>query len=376
MFVFPLCTDIILIVMEIATAIAKAAQILDDERVRPTVAYEPTPMEAEAQLMSSSSAWAVVAAFGQMGRSQALSSERKQRRRPVHNTSEGFQFKSVNFELLLGLFSQVEDDDRRPFIASLLSRVSHWSSLFAVRSFTSRFPSWNNYLSELPLVAEFCVRIGSKEELFHVISRASPTPGLIVLLMQMEETIALSFTLFSDTELEHLATALQHLRIACHRRTRRFIRQRGGRSVANPDYNPSLAPAAAEVVAVCEGIISECKQARYWYIKGALQRNANLEVNHDKTRVEDYLRTLGFSDPLLQALNAAERDYRASATPFELKSCLSDLHSFLEGLHEQVCQAVPHESGTMLGKNWGKSTAFLRESGLLSRQEEEFAASL
>jgi hypothetical protein len=78
----------------------------------------------------------------------------------------------------------------------------------------------------------------------------------------------------------------------------------------------------------------------------------------------------------LQALNAAERDYRASATPFELKSCQSHLRSFLEGLHEQVCQAIPHESETMLGKNWGKSTAFLRESGLLSRQEEEFATSL
>ena len=374
---FSLRTDIILVAMEIATAIAKAAQILDEERVRPTVTYEATLMDGEAQLMPSSGAWAVVAAFGQVGRAQVLSSERRQRPRPVHETADGFKFKSRNYELLLALFSQVEADDRSPFVASLLSRVSHPSSLFAVRSSQSRFPSWNSYSSELPLVAEFCLRIGSKEELFRAISQASLTPGLIVLLMQIEETVALNFTLFSDTELEHLTTTLQHLRTAAHRRTSRFMRQRGtGRRLANLDYNSSLAPVAAEVVAVCDGIISECKQARYLYLKGALQQNANLEINHDQTRVEDYLRTLGFSDPLLQALNAAERDYRASATPFELKTSLSHLRSFLEGLHEQACQVLARESGLMVGKNWGKSTAFLRQCGLLSQQEEAFATSL
>ena len=146
--------------------------------------------------------------------------------------------------------------------------------------------------------------------------------------------------------------------------------------VANPDYNPYLAPLAAEVVAVCDGIIDECKQARYWYLKGALQQNANLEVNHDKTRVEHYLKNLGFSDPLLQALNVAERDYRTSATPFELKNCLSHLRSFLEGLHEQASQALARDSAATVGKKWGKSTEFLRECGLLSAQEESFVSSL
>jgi hypothetical protein len=89
-----------------------------------------------------------------------------------------------------------------------------------------------------------------------------------------------------------------------------------------------------------DGIMEEAGQARYWYLKGALQQSANLEVDHDKTRVEEYLRNLGFSEPLVQTLNAAEQLYQASATPFELKSCLAHLRSFLEGLHAQACHPI------------------------------------
>jgi hypothetical protein len=104
--------------------------------------------------------------------------------------------------------------------------------------------------------------------------------------------------------------------------------------VRNPEYDPRVAPIATQIVEDCGGIIEECRQARYWYLKGALQRNANVEVNHDKSRVEEYLKSLGFSGPLLEALNVAEQNLRDSATPFELKNSLGHLRSFLEGLHE------------------------------------------
>jgi len=347
--------------MEIGEAVRKAAQILNEERVRPTVGYEPVEAAIPAQV-ADSSAWVALAALGHMGKRQQLASERKQRPRVVHESPDEYRFKSINYELLLALFSQVGANDRDQFLEGLLSRVSG---------------PCNNHASELPLVAEFCIRVGSKRALLRAIAEAKLTSGLVVFLTQVEDAIALNFNLFTDTELGQLATTLHNVRTAAHRTTYQSIRQRGGTTRAmNPDYNPLVAPVATKVVAICDGIIRECNQAEYFYLKGALQGGANLEVNHDKTRVEDYLKNLGFSDPLLQALNAAEQDYRASATPFELKSCLGHLRSFLEGLHEQASQAFARKTGTTVEKRWGRSTEFLVSCGALSPQEEGFATSL
>ena len=118
-----------------------------------------------------------------------------------------------------------------------------------------------------------------------------PTPGLLLLLMQIEETIALNFDLFSDGELEQLANTSRLIAMTAARTTRRYIRQTGAaHGVTNPSYKSYLAPVAREVVTVCDGITKECEQARYLCAKGALQQKANLEINHDKTRVEEYLK--------------------------------------------------------------------------------------
>jgi hypothetical protein len=69
-----------------------------------------------------------------------------------------------------------------------------------------------------------------------------------------------------------------------------------------------------------------------------------------------YLKSLGFSGVLQEALNAAERDFRDSATPFELKSSLAHLRSFLEGLHEQACSLLAAKMGAVAPKKWGKTT--------------------
>jgi hypothetical protein len=287
--------------------------------------------------------------------------ERQKRPRPVHESPDEFRLKSINYELLFRLFSQVQDNDRAAFIAFLLSRVPAPESA-----------------SELPLLAEFCIRVGYKRELIRAAAESQITQGLQLMLRQLEETIALNFNLFSDQELDHLTETLKDLRTRAKQRTHKFIRLRGGGEprALNPEYNIFVAPIAIEITAICDGLAEECKQARYWYLKGALQQNENLEVNQDKTRVEGYLKSLGFSGPLLEAVNAAERDFRGSATPFELKNCLGHLRSFLEGLHEQACKPIAAKGGTTAPKKWGKSTEMLRNNTLLSTQEEAFATSL
>jgi hypothetical protein len=70
-----------------------------------------------------------------------------------------------------------------------------------------------------------------------------------------------------------------------------------------------------------DSITQECRQARYFYLKGALQRNVNIEIESDKSKVESFLSKLGFSATLSQSLNEAEKDYSDSSNVFELKNC-------------------------------------------------------
>jgi len=328
----------------------KAAQILNEERARPTISYTLDSSSGD----TTEAALAVVRAL-------QLPIERQQRPRPVHESPDEFRLNSINYELLLRLFSQVQDNDRAAFIAFLLSRVPLPESV-----------------SELRLLAEFCLRVGYQRELVRAAAESQITQGLLLMLRQLEETVALNFNLFSDEELDHLGATLKDMRARAHQKTYQFARLRSGTQprVLNPEYSIFLAPIATEIVAICDGLVEECKQARYWYLKGALQQNANLEVNQDKTRVDGYLKSLGFTGQLLEALNAAERDFRGSATPFELKNCLGHLRSFLEGLHEQACKPVAVKNGTIAPKKWGKSTEMLRNNTLLSAQEEDLATSL
>jgi len=353
--------------MELSEAVNKAAQILNEERARPTIGYEAVYEKTDP-----------TSVLGGILRAQDLLRERSVRPRPVHESPYEFRIKGVNYELMPKLLAQVPDSDRQALVAFLLSRVPDPTSVRHDRAGGAMsFPSWNNYISELPLVAEFCIRAGYKGELVRAVGESQVTQGLLLLLMQLGDTISLNFNLFSDQELEQLATVLTNLRTRAHRKTYKFSRPRGAVvNVLNSEYESAVAPVAAEIVAVCAGITEECKQARYWYLKGALQQSANLEINQDRARVEGFLKSLGFSGPLLGALNAAEQDFRGTATPFELKNCLGHLRSFLEGLHEQACRPAAAKAGTSPPKKWSKSTEMLRGNDVLSVQEETFARSL
>ena len=330
--------------MEFSDALRKAAQILDEERVRPTVSYRPY-----------SSGQDLAASVGAVINVLDLREERRKRPRPVHESPDEFRFASTNYELLLSLFSQVSVKERTGFVATLLS----------------------NFDSASPLIAEFAIRAGYTDQLLRAIGESPLTQGLVLLLRRLQDTIALNFNLLSDGQLEQLAASLNALRSVAKRKTYTSSGLRGaGRMTPNPEYDARLAPIANEIVAECDCVIEECGQARYWYLKGALQQNANLEINQDKRRVEDYLKRLGFTDLLLQTLNAADQDFRASATAFELKNSLGHLRSFLEELHQQACSRILAEAGTAAPKGWGSTTKFLRDDGILSEQEKNLAVSL
>jgi hypothetical protein len=129
-----------------------------------------------------------------------------------------------------------------------------------------------------------------------------------------------------------------------------------------------------EVPKLCDSISAECRKAEFLYLKGSLSRGMDLEVNQDKGSVRGFLEKLGFTPLLVQSLDEAERLYREDATPFDLKSSLGHLRSFLEQLHIQACAATRTKFGGSLPTRWGKALQYLQDNGVYTKAEESFEA--
>lgn len=304
-----------------------------------------------------------------------LSTERKQRPRQVYEDPKLYVFESVNFNLLVKIFSQVADVERAAFVSGLLHFVRQGAGEQKHKG-TTPFPSFQGYTSALPLIAEFCVRTGYLKQLLAATEvPTTPSVGLAVMLRQLEEMIALNFNLFSDAELAAIPAALGHLREVADRQTY-SARGTAGRMAQNPHYRQGFSDEGNEIRDAIDGITEECRKARFWYLKGALQELPNLEIESDRVKVEDFLSNLGFSADMIKALNAAESDYKSTATAFELKNCLGHLRSFIEHLHRESAKAVAQASGQTIIDRWGDATLYLRQQGFFSKQHENFVTSL
>ena len=185
--------------------------------------------------------------------------------------------------------------------------------------------------------------------------------------MQLGEMIALNFTVFTDEEYVQLPTAIDSVRQTIP------DLQRRPRPTSPIDSN-TVYHVCGEIPQLCDSVTEECRKARYLYVKGSLLPGMNLEVNQDKNRVRTFLEKLGFPQLLIGSLDEAERLYRTAATPFELKSSMGHLRSFLENLHLQACAAAYKKfGGSSLPSKWGESVLYLRVHDVLTLKEEQFA---
>jgi hypothetical protein len=62
---------------------------------------------------------------------------------------------------------------------------------------------------------------------------------------------------------------------------------------------------------------------------------------------------------MIERLNAAEDDYRSTTNPFELKSCLGHIRSFLEHLHREAAKSIAAPAGDTFVDRWGDATSYL-----------------
>lgn len=334
--------------MNLLDAVEKVGQILDEERMEPTVRYT-----ARAPVVNAAAANAF--------------RERGTHPRSVQEHPEDFLFKSKNFDLLCTLLDQVAERDRPSLLTASLLRISDGGSYRHKTAAPVGAGQWGRCSPELPLVAEFAVRRGDKRLFINALRKAAPSPGLTLLLIQLEEMIALNFTLFTVEEYVQLRTAMGGIveAIAVFRK-----KPRPSAVVeSNTVHNVCL-----EVPVLCASVSEECRKAAFLYLRISLLPEMNLEVNQDKSTVRTFLEKLGFSQLLIQSLDEAEGLYRSTATLFELKSSLGHLRSFLEQLHIQACAAAQKKFAGSVPSKWGEALKYLLENAVLTKSEELFAS--
>jgi len=283
-------------------------------------------------------------------------------------------FKSTNYDLLLALLSRLAEQRRPDFIHSVLLRLV--SVPACSRAQYAGYPSWNQLVSELPLVAEFAIRNGAGQQLFRILGEASPSPGHVILLRHLEDMIALNFTVLTKTEYEQFSFSVGNFAATAQRKLAEYEKQRVG-DVRFPNLGiVNMAAALREIISAAGGIQEECRKASYLYVKVSLSEGFNLEVNQDKNAVESYLKQLGFSKALIDCLNEADRLYYGPASAFDLKSSMGHLRSFIENLHAEAISAVVAKGVPAPTPGWGPNLTFLRQNRVLSQKEELFAAGL
>jgi hypothetical protein len=356
--------------MDLSEALTDAFYVLEEERVRPTLSYHLVTKEWPPDMAYE---WMTM---GQQGYTPAMASssflhrEREKRPRTVRENPSEFRFTSVNFNLLLAILNQLAAPQRPDFIAKVLKPML---KVAPVKDGVSLFPAWRSTTSSLALVAEFCIRNGYLSALLdEALEVKKPSVGVAVMLREIEEMISLNFNILSRAQIDGLPKSLAHLREMADLQTH-SARGTHGKMVNNPQYRQGSEKEAGEIVDAIDSITEECKQARYFYLKGMLQQSTNLEIESDKTKVLGFLDSLGF-DPLLTAsLAKAEELYSASSDPFDLKSCLGHIRSFYEHLNIDAGQAIAKTMSTTVVDQWDPTMTFLKNASFLSPQQEKFA---
>jgi hypothetical protein len=297
--------------MELAEATRQALLILEEEQISPTVGYEFVSAHWRQHLQSLTD---VVQSYSKPQTGNVnIYTIRQQRPRKVSETPMLYVFRSENYGYLRTLFEQVSEGDRDAFISTLLELVpSGKSSRESIER--ARFPQVSNSVSCFPLLAEFCIRTNFTGALLESLQTiALPQVGVAVMLLQLEETIALNYDIFLESDLKAIPAALDNLYKVAELQTYKTKGPRGGKQVTNPHYRGGFEATGREIIGAIDGIREECRKALFYYLRDGLKQRPNLQIEADKKIVVDYLTKLGFGTEMVGALNAAEVEYKSAS---------------------------------------------------------------
>jgi hypothetical protein len=338
--------------MDSQQAIELAQKILLEERTSPTVRY----------MLRAPVAFAAAPAAMEL-------TERGQHPRTVRENPGIHRFTSDNYSLLSGLYSELGEADKACFIEALSGRIADGRAYSNPVNDVRGAGQWRSCRSELPLIAEFLVRQKQTGSLLIAMKKAPVRPGLTLLLMQIEEMIALDFTLFSDREYEVLTNTIKGFHTGIEALN-------GQIRTSDTTESNTRFHLVHELPPLCDSLVEMSRKAIFLRMKSDRSSEANSEIQSDRAQVGEVLQRLGFSRLLAASLEEAERSYREASTAFEYKECMAHLRSFLENLHKEACVLVHTRRGGILPPTWGKAIGYLVQEGVLTKTEEAFVTSL
>jgi hypothetical protein len=306
--------------MQLQDAAAKATQVLEEERRYPTVGYKN---RLDGYSETSSALMGVASSI-------VLQQSRTQRPRLVEDPTM-YQFRSINYDLLVALLQRVSAQDRGAFLNAILLRIVLAPGCIKLNH-GAPYPGFRMLSSDLPLVAEFAIRNGCTNQLCRILGESTPIAGHAALLRQIEDLIALNFTAVPEAEYQFLSLSVNNYAQTVKRTSED---RRGMRVLGVIDWQI----VEAELLEAAEGIQEECRKAEFLYLKGLLIEGLNLEVNQDKDAVQTFLQRLGFSQNLISCLSKADQLYQNPSDSFDLKSSMGHLRSFLESMQLETLKS-------------------------------------
>ncbi len=360
--------------MQLEEAKETATQILNEERVRPTIGYRDDYSDLS-ERVGQDRATAFFEALRRFTRTN-LTTLRAENPRIVSEFPETYAFGGTNYDLLLAVFRHLAEDQRAEFVDYLCGYVRR-GGFTGSDSGISHHPNFSLRISDLPLIAEFCIRTGYLSALLIATQQVrAPTVAVALMMMELEDLVALNFNVLTQQELKTLYESLKPLREVADAQTH-SARGTVGKTVPNPRYKSGREKEANRIVRSIDGLAAQCQQANYFYLKGVLlKEKPNLETEGDRAKVITFLDSLGFNPMLKQGLEQAEKEYRDATNVFELKNCLGHLRSFLEYLHRESAKAIAKAAGETVNDRWGDATNYLCVKSIFTRQHEEFVTSL
>ena len=264
---------------------AGVIQILSEESRYPTVRYIPA---APDQSEHETTRQVLGASLLTLNRSQHAG---------ILSDAVQFRLQSTNYNLVVKLFNRVDDSDRPAFLDWTAERIASFPG--SIRNAAASFPSWNSQTSDLPLVADL-IRNGGKPRLFKMLA-STVTPGAGILLLHIEDIIALNYPVFSDSEHGELSAVLGSLRkAALTLQTTAQADRLAGSRWTRQGFNARAI--ASQIHTRCNDLIELCRKARYFYLRDSLADDVNLEINQDKYRVEGFLREVSVQQTPAQCL--------------------------------------------------------------------------
>jgi hypothetical protein len=126
------------------------------------------------------------------------------------NTAE-VSFDSQNYRLMEEVANRVEGDEVPSILKAVRARLFDASSFERQTGDVLRSGQASQCRSELPLAAEFLARIGAQGYLIEGLSTAAFSPGLTLMLLELEDMVAFDYELFSTKQYDRVVRGLGEL---------------------------------------------------------------------------------------------------------------------------------------------------------------------